>query len=227
MVIQLHTPFFRREPPVSAPSPVGRGASRREGANPFTVIALVVFLAVAALSAGVFLYRGFLIRDIRAMDAQLAAARKSFEPEFVGAAARLDTRLRAAGQALSRHLALSLLFDLLERRTLETVRFRDFSFEAKDEKSFTLALSGEAKSFNAVALQSDVFGGEKRFTNPVFSNFTLSERGNVLFQFKTGVDPGLIAYRAADSESAPATGAGEGTDAVFDEPSPFESEITE
>ena len=222
MVIQLHTPFFRREPPASAPSPAGRGAAR--GANPFAVIALVVFLAVAALAAGIFLYRGFLIREIRAMDAQLAAARKSFEPEFVEAAARLDARLEAAGQVLSRHRALSLLFVLLERRTLETVRFRDFSFEAKDDKTFTLSLSGEAKSFNAVALQSDVFGEEKYFTSPVFSNFTLSERGNVLFQFKTAVDPALIAYRADASDSPPANAEEEEANPVFGEPSPFEEE---
>lgn len=220
MVIQLHTPFFRRE--ASAPiSPFGgRGSS--SNANPFAVIALVAFLAVAALAAGVFFYSGFLVREIRAADAQLAAVRKSFEPEFVEAAGRLNARLEAAEQALSRHIAPSLLFSLLERRTLEAVRFRDFSFEAKDEKSFTLSLSGEAKSFNAVALQSDVFGAEKYFTNPVFSNFTLSERGNVLFQFKTTVNPALIAYRETVSEAA---GAAEDTeketDAFFDEPSPF------
>ena len=153
------------------------------------------------------------------MDAQLGAARKSFETDFVDAAARLNRRLEAAGRALSRHTAPSLLFALLERRTLETVRFRDFSFEAKDEKSFNLSLSGEAKSFNAVALQSDVFGEEKRFTSPVFSNFTLSERGNVLFQFKTAVDPDLVAYRETTQGETGAQGVDTG--APFDESSPF------
>lgn len=216
MVIQLHTPFFRHQasPPLSS---VNRDAP--SGVNLFAVVALVVFLAVAALAAGVFLYRGFLVREIRAMDAQLAAARKSFEPEFVDAARRLSARLEAAKQTLSRHNALSLLFALLERRTLETVRFRDFSFEAKDDKSFTLALSGEAKSFNAVSLQSDVFGEEKRFTSPVFSNFTLNDRGNVLFQFKTAVDPGLVAYRETAHGAAGAQGDDAG--AFSPEPSPF------
>lgn len=217
MVIQLHTPFFRREASVPAPSHLRIGEP--SDANPFAVISLVVFLAVAALAAGVFLYRGFLVREIRAMDAQLVAARKSFEPEFVDAARRLNTRLEAATQALAQHRAPSLLFALLERRTLEQARFHNFSFEAKDEKAFTLTLSGEAKSFNAVALQSDIFGEEKRFTSPVFSNFTLNERGNVLFQFKTAVDPALVAYRETVQETAPVNE--DETTPFSSEPSPF------
>lgn len=221
MVIQLHTPFFRREASAPTPSPMGIGTP--SGANPFAVISLVVFLAVAALAAGIFLYRGFLVREIRASDTQLVAARKSFEPEFVDAARRLNARLEAATQTLLRHTAPSLLFALLERRTLEQVRFHNFSFEAKDEKSFSLSLSGEAKSFNAVALQSDVFGEEKRFTSPVFSNFTLNDRGNVLFQFKTTVDPALVAYREIVSGRAPAEeDSEEENGAFFDEPSPFD-----
>ena len=55
-------------------------------------------------------------------------------------------------------------------------------------------MMGEAKSFNAVALQSDVFGGERSFQDPIFSNFTLNENGNVIFKFSTSVEPELLRY---------------------------------
>lgn len=222
MAIQLHPSFLRREKSAL----FSRGGAR-SGLSPFAFISLVVFTATVALAAGVFVYRGFLIRDILAKDAQLTAARKSFEPEFVEAAARFDARIEAASRALSRHLAPSLLFAFLERRTLEAVRFTDFSFDAGSGQGATLSLSGEAKSFNAVALQSDVFGEEKHFINPVFSNFALSDRGNVLFQFKAEVDSVLVAYRETRAAFVPASVDEETPGTVFDEPSPFESGATE
>ena len=56
-------------------------------------------------------------------------------------------------------------------------------------------MTGQAKSFNSVALQSDVFGTERSFKDPIFSNFSLNERGDVIFNFQTTVDPKLLLYR--------------------------------
>lgn len=223
MVIQLRTSFPRRE----TPSATAQGARVVGEMSPFAIIAIVVFVTTAALAVGVFFYHGFLIRDILAKDEQLVGARKSFEPEFVETATRLDARIKAASQTLSLHTAFSLLFALLEKRTLETVRFKGFSLESKGEREFSISLSGEAKSFNAVALQSDVFGGEKKFLNPVFSNFTLSDRGNVFFQFTTTLDPVLVAYRELLPDYAPAKTDEDTPENVSDESSPFESGTTE
>lgn len=191
MVIQLQTSFIPRKPSTFA----GGAPEARRPAYLFFVSALVVFLLSAVLSLGVFLYRAYLVRAVSAMDTTLAAARKSFEPEFIDEAARLSSRIEAVKKLFALHRAPSLIFEMLEKKTLEAVRWRDFSLEAAEGGAATLSLTGEAKSFNAVALQSDVFGAEPLFQDPVFSNFTLSEKGNVVFDFKTGVNDALLRYR--------------------------------
>jgi hypothetical protein len=188
MPVQFHTTFAPQRAPRLRAASATLGGRRL---NFFSLAALVLFGASAALAIFVFFYRGYLARDITRLDAELALARKSFEPEFIETAVRLNRRIEAGKHLLASHRALSPLFDVLEKRTLETVRFQSFAFEMSGA-SGTLSMNGEGKSFNAVALQSDIFGGEKGFVNPVFSNFSLSERGTVLFNFKTDISTNLL-----------------------------------
>lgn len=200
MVIQLQTSFIPKRPQVlsSAAPPLG-GKSM----NLFAIIAVVIFLLTVILAAGVFFYRGHLIRTIAGLDAKLAAAKKSLEPEFINEASRLYSRIEATKELFALHTAPSSLFNILEKKTLESVRFRDFSFDAHTEQEMTLSMTGEAKSFNAVALQSDVFGAEPAFLNPVFSNFNLNEQGDVVFNFKAAFDPARLRYRETVIASQP------------------------
>ncbi len=185
-----------------------RGLSFGRTVNLFAVVGIIIFLITAGLAASVFIYRNFLISDIKRMDTELAAAKKSFEPEFVDEAARLGNRIESIKSILASHRALSPVFDILEKKTLESVRFADFTFDAKGKEAL-LSMSGQAKSFNAVALQSDVFGGERYFKNPVFSNFSLNDKGDVTFNFQTMIDPQLLLYRESVlGGSATSTGSG-------------------
>lgn len=192
MVIQLQTSFIPKKPPVMAGTAPGAGG---RSFNVLGIVAGSVFSLAVVLSGTVFFYKAHLVRSISAMDAELAKARKSFEPEFIEEASRLNARIVAARELLNNHRALSPLFDTLEKKTLQAVRFQDFSFNALDNREATLSMTGQARSFNAVALQSDVFGAERAFRDPVFSNFTLNERGDVVFNFKTTVDAALLRYR--------------------------------
>lgn len=201
MVIQLQTSFIQKKPQgLSSGAPLRGGKS----VNLFAAVAIVIFLLTAALAAGVFFYRAHLIRTIAASDAKLAAAKKSLEPEFINEASRLHSRIEAVKELFALHYAPSALFDLLEKKTLESVRFRNFSLDARNDRAVTLSMTGEAKSFNAVALQSDVFGAEPQFVDPVFSNFNLNERGDVVFNFKTTLDSARLRYRETVIANAPA-----------------------
>jgi len=200
MPIQIQTSFIPKKTPL--PTALAPGMGRRS-VNLLPIISIAVFFLAVGLSATVFFYKARLVNVIIAMDADLAAAKKSFEPEFIDEAVRLSTRIEGARGLLANHRALSPLFDLLEKKTLETVRFQDFTFSAKEGKDSTLAMKGQARSFNAVALQSDVFGAERSFKDPVFSNFTLNEVGDVLFDFKTTLASELLQYRETVLGGAP------------------------
>lgn len=200
MPLQFQTTFTgKRSPSASAPAAPSRAF------NAYAVLALLIAAAVVALAVVLFFYKVYLTRSIAAMDASLAGTRKSFEPEFIAAASRLNSRIEAVKGLLAEHTALSPLFDLLEKKTLETVRFSNFSFDARNKNKITIAMTGAAKSFNAVALQSDVFGAEKYFKDPIFANFTLNEQGEVIFNFTTSVDPHFLRYGALPANSAAAS----------------------
>lgn len=192
MVIQLQTSYIPKKASVIGS---GQPVVGRTHVNVLAIIAFVIFFIAVGLSATVFFYKSSLIRLIASMDAELAAAKKSFEPAFIEEASRLNTRIDGAQELLGNHRALSPLFDILEKKTLESMRFKDFNFTSVSSQSATLSMTGQAKSFNSVALQSDVFGSEKAFKDPVFSNFNLDNQGDVIFNFKTTIDPGLLRYR--------------------------------
>lgn len=191
-MIQLQTSFIPKKAPI--PVSPSSGTSGR-GINVLSVLALFIFFAVIGLAVFVFFYKSHLIQTIAGLDASLVQAKKSFDPEFIAEASRLNARIEGARQLLNTHRALSPLFDILEKKTLAQVRFQDFNFNALGEREITIAMTGQAKSFNAVALQSDVFGTEPSFKDPVFSNFALNEQGDVIFNFKTVIDSKLLLYR--------------------------------
>lgn len=174
--------------------PIASGV-RGRSVNLLAILALLVFFASIGFATYVFFYKSHLIKTIADLDASLVLARKSFDPEFIALASRLDARLESARKLMNSHRAFSPLFDILEKRTLEDVRFKDFLFNVAEGREPTFSMEGQAKSFNAVALQSDIFGAERSFTDPVFSNFSLDEEGNVIFNFQTTLDPKLLLYR--------------------------------
>ena len=190
MVVQFQTSFAPKKTLVAAPTTRASGHS----VNIFAIISIAIFVLTVVAATSVYIYRSHLITSIGDMDAQLAAARKSFEPEFIDKASRLSARIDASRTLLGKHTAISPLFDILEKKTLENVRFTEFNFTVSD-RTIIASMTGEAKSFNAVALQSDVFGAEPAFIDPVFSNFTLNDEGDVVFNFETKIDPSLLLYR--------------------------------
>ena len=205
MPIHIQTSFIPQKTTLHTATVPGIGG---RSVNLFSLISIVVFLLIVGLSATVFFYKAHVVSSILEMDESLVASRKSFEPDFINEASRLNARIEGARGLLSSHRALSPLFDLLEKKTLETVRFQDFNFTAKEGKDSMLAMKGQARSFNAVALQSDVLGAERSFKDPIFSNFTLNESGDVLFDFRTTIAPELLRYR----ETVLGSGAGASED---------------
>jgi len=217
MVVQFQTSFAGRRSPVTA-----SGLSGSRTVQVLEIISVILFSATVLLAGGVYLYRGYLLRSIETMNAQLVEARKSFEPEFVETASRLNSRIESGKTLLSLHVGISPIFDLLEKKTLEDVRFIDFAFRGFTERDMSVAMTGQAKSFNAVALQSDIFGAERYFKDPVFSNFTLNEKGEVIFNFKAAVTPEFLRYREnllSATSSSPT-----GNDSFDTSAAPFDSD---
>jgi hypothetical protein len=83
---------------------------------------------------------------------------------------------------------------------MKTVRYTKFSYVLGTDKKaqIIIQMSGQAVDYRSVALQSDLFNTKdeaKNFINPVFSNLTLDDKGNVLFDLQFSVDPSFVNYK--------------------------------
>lgn len=172
----------------------GSPKQRTTGMGIVTLVTLVLFLGTIALAVGAFLYQSFLGQSITSKKASFERAQDAFEPVLITELARVDSRIDSAENLIEGHIAVSGLLELLEAATLKNVRFTDFQFSTLSGPDITISMRGEARSFNAVALQSDAFGENRFLRNTIFSNLNLNDRGNVTFDFSATVDPRLISY---------------------------------
>ena len=163
----------------------------------FFVASIFILLVVLLATGGLYFYKGVLNKNIVDMQNSLTLAQNRFEPSKIAELQVLDKRLRAATQILSQHVAITPIFTVLESSTLKTVRYTKFSYTLGTGQSPTVdvQMSGVAIGYRSVALQSDLLATNKSFINPVFSNLTLDNTGNVLFDLEFSVDPNFVNYK--------------------------------
>jgi hypothetical protein len=162
----------------------------------FFYASMGIFVVSLLAALGVFAYQKVLAARVQKMNDDLVAARAAFEPEFIKELQQMDMRIETARLLLARHTSISSVFTLLEKETLSTVRFTKFSIvEPTSKDEFKIELDGEAASFNAVSLQSDVFSKETAFQKPVFSDFDIDKTGIVHFKFSANIAPEFAKYR--------------------------------
>lgn len=174
----------------------------------FFGITLVIFLFTALSAIGVYAYRAYLAARVANLSVTLERARAAFEPDTILALKRFNARTNTADALLARHIAPSVLFSVLEDLTVGSVRFSKFTYSF-DGTQAKMDLSGLARSYSSVALQSDIFAKSPYMKNPVFSNLNLDKAGNVTFDVTVQVDPLLLLYKdvAARAEANPPTSA--------------------
>lgn len=157
-------------------------------------LALTIFSLTVLLSVGVFGYNRFLSYRISQIGSELEAARSDLDSGSLRELIKLDSRINSTGELLANHVVISPLFKFLEENTLRNVRFVELNYATTDE-GLVIRMFGQARSYAAVALQSETFNESQYFKNPVFSDLSLDEEGNVTFSFSATVDPSLISYR--------------------------------
>ncbi len=190
---KLKTSFIPDKMPQSSKkNPLSSGV-KTESFDILVIVAIAVFVASVALAIGVFLYDNLQSAQLEAKRKQLAQEKKLLNPSSVKLLARLDKRLKVASEVLANHTAPSAVFDLLEALTLKSVYFKDFEYTNDTFGTIAIKMRGVAKSVNGVARQAEVFGQNRAFINPIFSNLNISDDG-VEFDVKTNIDKNVVSY---------------------------------
>lgn len=160
----------------------------------FTFLSILVFLASVVSAIGAYAYLNFLKVQERKVNSDLTKNINAFEPQTIEKYEKLDARMTSAKELLAKHVAVTNVIDYLEEATLKTIQFKDFKFSLTEAGLVTLSMLGEAKSYNSVAYQSQVFGRKRDLLNQVFSNLDKNEKGNVTFDFSAAIDPTFVYY---------------------------------
>ncbi len=161
------------------------------------VIASFILFTVFLATGGLFFYRAIAQKNSDNMANQLNQAKNRFEPSLITDLQVLDKRLRASTEILDKHIAITPIFLTLEKLTMKTVRYTQFGYAVDSErgKKILVKMSGQAIGYRSVALQSDLFAQNPNLIDPVFSNLTLDEKGNVLFDLEFLVEPSFVDYK--------------------------------
>lgn len=186
---KFQTSFIPKKPVTGLGQPSGGGGL-------FYTLSIIVFVTTILISAGVFGYEKYLEGKIKAMDADLAAARQALEPDLIKELTRTNDRFVAAEQIITKHEIVSGFFNLLENITLQSVSYSSLAYTANDAGVIEVNMKGFARSYASVALQAQVYGESKFIRDSIFSDLDLNDVGDVTFTLKAHIDPSAVSYEA-------------------------------
>jgi hypothetical protein len=146
------------------------------------------------LAVGVFFYGQILKSEQTTKDAAVAEAEKAIDPATVVGFLRLRDRLDRGLDLLKNHVAFSGLFTTLETLLPTNVRFSSLHVALDSANVATIEGSGIAKSFNALAAVSTIFGTDKRIKDAIFSKISINKDNTVSFGLTAKLDPSLIVF---------------------------------
>jgi hypothetical protein len=193
---QITTTFIPKKPLQQTAEEIGSTRVNRAPIGAVLVISIIIGILSAAAVVGVYLYKRYTIQAVENIQKELASNEKELEPNLLVELGKLDKRLKNGEVVLSKHIALSPVFDIIEQNTLKTVRFSSFKFNTENN-TYSVMLSGEANSYQAVALQSESFGSIISFREVIFSDFTLTPKNRISFTVSFKVSPEVLNFSTA------------------------------
>lgn len=177
---------------ISKTYPVRDTNQPRRGVGVLMFAGIILFAASLLTAGGVFLYKSLLTRQIVALTNSLKRLEADFEPPLIQELSKTSKELQAASVLLAAHRFPSRLFKFLEDNTLVSVRFTDFRFDAKEAK---LVMTGEARSYTALAEAASVFEKNPLVRRLTLANLALKENGNINFGMGIIFDPAILSSR--------------------------------
>lgn len=172
--------------------------------NFLTIIMVAIFLGTVVFGVGVFAYKLTVEKQIDGQIKTLENSRNEFDENFIREATRLNTRIIAVRKLIDGHQAPSAVFDLLQERTLETIRFNNLKYATdKTKGTIVIEANGVGLGYQSIVLQSDEFGRTGSLKDVVFSSVQPTDSGLVNFALTSQIDPAVVLYRKtlASSES--------------------------
>lgn len=193
----MPTSFIPKRPvstePVQAPRP-----NRAVGV--LSLLAVVIVLATAVSYVGVYVYEKQLLAQKEKTKKLIDEARQGIGTDFLSEMKTLSDRIEGVKAAIKRHIVVTPIFAALEQTTLRSVQYKSFAYEFTTDNvtmqpAVRVTLTGVAKSYATIALQSDSFTRNGLIKNPIFSNLTIDDKTSAVnFKLVFTVNPSALSY---------------------------------
>lgn len=197
---KFQTSFIPKKPILSEQKPTSKGAPT----SVFMFVCTTIFL-VSLAGAGLTIFlKSTLNNSQQNYIVELQKAEERFDTALIEQLRKANVKINLTEGLLKNHLAVSEIFSILSRLTIEGVRFTSFDFSSPEEvgDGIRISLEGVGNSFSAIAFQSDVFGKSREYgtnkviRNPVVSDLELNENGTVGFTFTALISPAEVSYES-------------------------------
>lgn len=175
--------------------------SRVRSAGLLSLITFVIVLATAVSFGAVYFYQKQLVSQKAKLEKSISEAKDGIGTEFVSEMKRLDDRIDGVKELIKNHIVVTPIFKALESSTLRNIQYKDFSYSIKSDpisksQQVVVDVTGSAKNYATIALQSDAFSSSTVIKNPVFSNLTIEDKTRqVNFKLTFAVSMADLSYQ--------------------------------
>jgi hypothetical protein len=208
METKFQTSFIPKKPII--PQNSGQPKNTNGSVSLFMTLGVLLFLASLLVAGGSFFYKDLLIKKQETLKKQLVEREKQFNVDLIEKLKKTNTRIDTANKLLNNHIALSQIFDIVSKLTIEKVRFMsmDVITPANLSEGIKVDLRGYGTNLSAVAFQSDVlsqlekYGLRKIIKNPIMTDPSYDGKGNVSFGLSFVVESPNVMYKKSVSEDS-------------------------
>lgn len=167
----------------------------------FSLLTAIIVIATIVAFVGVYLYQKQLVSQKAKLEQSISQARDGIGTDFVSDMKRLDARIEGVKDLIKNHVVVTPIFQALQETTLHNIQYKDFSYSIKTDQAgktpvVAVELTGSAKNYATIALQSDAFSSNKIIKNPIFSNLTVDDKTHsVNFKLSFSVAMSDLSYQ--------------------------------
>jgi hypothetical protein len=198
----VSTSFIPKRPVSSEPVAEARTTSGGNSVGILSFLTFIIVLGTAASFAGVYVYQQSLDKQKAQLQVQITQAQAALGTSFVSDMKRLSLRINGVKALIQNHVVVSPIFAALQATTLQTVQYKEFTYDFATDpgtgtKLVQVTITGVAKNYATLALQSDSYAKAPIINNPIFSNLTIEDKTQqVDFKLVFTVDPADLSYQA-------------------------------
>lgn len=178
----------------------GRYVGRRDVYGPGFFLSLFLFLIAIVATVGLFAYSKITEDSIDEKIGILEGKKGLFNSAEIRDLIRADAQLKNATKVVNEHVVVSELFTLLEKITLKRVQYTGLVYEGFPTETALVSISGLAKNFQDVALQTEQYRLDNNLRSPIVKELERldaeGEEGDVNFTVDVLAQVDLLSFSA-------------------------------